>query len=170
MQDEIEILTLPAAAEFMNLSEAFVSKAIGEDPEQGTPIAAEVTRLMVECMGTFKAHFGQDCYIPSRILRIETRCPIEGLPCYCRRRSRGHPSGETRCRGGSRTCEERFRLRLPTGSRNTSSPLALVAPMFRCRRKCALMVSRAMCCNFSSGCGFLLRAVLPAWANLLPLP
>jgi len=71
-------LTLPAARpEFTNLSEDFVWKAIREDPEQGTPISGEVTRLMVECMGTFKALFGQDGYVPPRALRIEARCPIE---------------------------------------------------------------------------------------------
>jgi len=78
VEDDPKILTLPAARpEFMNLSEADVWKAIADDPEQGTRIAGEVTRLMVQCMGTFKAHFGQDGYVPPRILRIETRCPIE---------------------------------------------------------------------------------------------
>lgn len=78
MKDDVEILTLPAARpEFTNLSEDFVWKAIREDPEQGTPISGEVTRLMVECMGTFKALFGEDGYLPPRVLRIEARCPIE---------------------------------------------------------------------------------------------
>ncbi|MGB6940780.1 MAG: hypothetical protein WBE37_00120 [Bryobacteraceae bacterium] len=77
MEDEEKILTLPAARpEFMNLSEADAWKAIADDPWQCNLISGEVTRLVVQCMGTFKAHFGQDGYVP-RILRIETRCPIE---------------------------------------------------------------------------------------------
>ena len=72
--------TLPAARpEFMNLSEACVWKAIVDDPQQGSAIAAEVTRLMVECMKTFKAHAGKDGPAPSRLLRIDTRCPIEAV-------------------------------------------------------------------------------------------
>ena len=78
MENDQKILTLPAARpEFMNLSEADVWKAIEDDPWQCNPVTGEVTRLVVQCMGTFRAHFGQDGYVPPRILRIETRCPIE---------------------------------------------------------------------------------------------
>jgi hypothetical protein len=78
MADDQKILTLPAARpEFTNLSEACVWKAIVDDPQQGGAIAAEVTRLMVECMKTFKACVGKDGPAPSRFLRIDTRCPIE---------------------------------------------------------------------------------------------
>lgn len=78
MEDDVEILTLPAARpEFIHLSEAEVWKTVDEDPWQCNAISGEVTRLVVQCMGTFKAHFGQDGYVPPRILRIETRCPIE---------------------------------------------------------------------------------------------
>ena len=80
MEDDKKLLTRPAARpEFRNLSEASVWKAIVDDPEQGSAIAAEVTRLMVECLKTFKAHVGQDGSAPSRLLRIDTRCPIEAV-------------------------------------------------------------------------------------------
>ncbi len=80
LEDDKKLLTLPAARpEFTNLSEARVWKAIVDDPEQGTAIAAEVTRLMVECMKTFKAHVGKDGPAPSRLLRIGMRCPIEAV-------------------------------------------------------------------------------------------
>jgi len=80
MEYDKQLLTLPAARpEFTNLSEASVWKAVVGDPEQGGAIAAEVTRLMVECMKTFKAHVGQDGPAPSRLLRIDTRCPIEAV-------------------------------------------------------------------------------------------
>ncbi len=80
MEDDKKLLTLPAARpEFTNLSEASVWKAIVDDPQQGSAIAAEVTRLMVECLKTFKAHVGPDGSVPSRLLRIDTRCPIEAV-------------------------------------------------------------------------------------------
>lgn len=78
MEDDVEILTLPAARpEFINLSEAEVWKTVDEDPEQRNPITGEVTRLVVQCMSKFKAHFQQPGHMPPRFLRIEARCPIE---------------------------------------------------------------------------------------------
>jgi hypothetical protein len=78
VEHDEEILMLPAARpEFINLSEAEVRKVIDEDPWQCNPITGEVTRLVVQCMTKFKAHFGQPGYVPPRILRIEARCPIE---------------------------------------------------------------------------------------------
>ena len=77
VEDGERILGLPTArAEFTDLSETEVWRAIRGEPDS-SPITAEVARLAIEYLASFKAHFTKRGYSPPRRLRIEVRCPIE---------------------------------------------------------------------------------------------
>lgn len=69
---------LPAARpEFRNLSESEVWNAIKDDAFADNPITAEVTRLVVAYMCTFKACAKRKGPVPPDILHVEVHWPIE---------------------------------------------------------------------------------------------
>jgi hypothetical protein len=63
---------------FRSLDENAVMKAL-EDNDPENPIAAEVARLIAGYSANLKAHAQQLGYMPSDVLRIKPRWPIEAI-------------------------------------------------------------------------------------------
>jgi hypothetical protein len=64
--------------EFRSLPEDVVVEAL-QDPDASNPIAIEVARLIEGYTGNFKQHVERVGRIPSEILRIKPRWPIEAV-------------------------------------------------------------------------------------------
>jgi hypothetical protein len=70
--------TVEPKPEFRSLPEAAVVAAL-QDPDPANPIAIEVARLIDGYTSNFYAHVRRIGHIPSDILRIKPRWPIEAV-------------------------------------------------------------------------------------------